>query len=127
MAAITILGGAVSIVRLPPSAPIPAWLAGGPFTSITRTMTELSIICGEALVPAGAQVESGWRVFAVSGPLDFGLTGILSSIATPLAAAHVAIAAISTYDTDYILVREADVGRAEAALNGAGHHVTDAN
>ena len=124
MAVISLLPGAMSIVRLPPSAPLPSWLGSGPFTSVTRTDRELSIVCAEAMVPAGEQAVSGWRLLALSGPLDFALTGILSSIATPLAAAKVALFAISTYDTDHVLVREADVERAVDALRDAGHQVT---
>jgi hypothetical protein len=70
-------------------------------------------------------VEAGWRALAVQGPLDFGLTGILAALAAPLAAARISIFAVSTYDTDYVLVRDRDLERAVLALREAGHSVSD--
>jgi hypothetical protein len=86
------------------------------FLSITRTADELSIVCPESLVPAGAKVERGWRALKVQGPLDFSLTGIIAALTAPLAAAKISVFAVATFDTDYILVREADLERAIAAL-----------
>ena len=81
-------------------------------------------MCPAADAPAGATVERGWRALGVLGPLDFGLTGILASIAAPLAAAGVSIFAISTYDTDYVLVRETALATAVDALRAAGHELS---
>jgi hypothetical protein len=91
--------------------------------SITRTREELSIVCAEAAVPMGTKAERGFRLLRLQGTLDFSLTGILASIAVPLAAAKVSIFAISTYDTDYILVPGTKLEAAVEALRIAGHTV----
>ena len=103
-------------------APEWAWNSGG-FSSITHTADELSVVCAESAVPQGVQCERGWRAFKIEGPLDFALVGILASVAVPLAEAGVSIFAISTYETDYIMVKEKDVESAVRALVGAGHRV----
>jgi hypothetical protein len=121
--ALAVLEGRLAIARLPATAPIPAWMAAGPIVSATRTASELSVICADESVPTEAQAVRGWRVLAVAGPVDFGLTGILSAIATPLAEAKVSIFSLSTHDTDYVLVRDEDLDRAVAALRAAGHRV----
>jgi hypothetical protein len=102
---------------------VPGWAGGGPFSSVTRTSQELSIVCREGAVPEGITCEGGWRIFQVEGPLDFALTGVLASIAGPLAEAGVSLFALSTFDTDYVMVRESDVERAARALRAAGHRV----
>jgi hypothetical protein len=83
----------------------------------------LSIICPVALVPEGAVVELGWRLFTVRGPLEFTLTGIIAAISSELAAAGVALFSLSTFDTDHVLVRSGEFGRAVAALRASGHEV----
>ena len=93
--------------------------------SITRSASELSIVCGSEQVPADVLAQRGYRGLAVRGPLDFSLVGIMASLAGALAAASVSIFVVSTYDTDYLFVRDADFGRAAAALRGAGHTVAD--
>lgn len=108
-----LLPGNFSVCRLPAGAPLPR-----DFFSVTRTGEELSVVCLEGKEPVGARVETGWRCFRVAGTLDFALTGILSSIAAPLATAGVSIFAVSTFDTDYVLVR--DLPGARAALLAAG-------
>jgi hypothetical protein len=117
------LAGDFSIVRLPAGSAVPPWAAGGPFVSITATDEELSIVCGSGTVPREAQGEHGWKALKVAGPLDFSLTGILAAIAAPLAAAEVSIFAVSTFDTDYVLVREGQLGTAVAVLREAGMEV----
>jgi hypothetical protein len=87
-----------------------------PFLSITRTADELSIVCEESLAPAGAKVQPGWRAFKVEGPLDFSLTGIMATLAAPLATAKISLFAVATFDTDYLLVSERDLEAAIAAL-----------
>ncbi|MBS1854339.1 MAG: ACT domain-containing protein [Acidobacteria bacterium] len=113
----------LAICRLPPSAAIPPWAAGGAFLSITRTADELSVVCAESAAPGDARCERGWRALKVEGPLDFALTGILASIAVPLADARVGIFAVSTFDTDYVLVKEDSLAEALRALTAAGHTV----
>ena len=102
--------------------PLPEW-ATTAFSSVTRTASELSIVCPEERVPPELPAERGRRAFVVRGPLDFSLTGVLASIASPLAAAGVSIFALSTYDTDYVLVREGQLEAAVALLAAAGHDV----
>ena len=112
-----------AICRLGPEEAAPAWATGGAFLSLTRTPAELSIVCIQGSVPEGVRCERGWRCLGVEGALDFSLTGILASLADPLAAAGVSIFAVSTFDTDYLLLREADLERGVDALRHAGHQV----
>jgi hypothetical protein len=95
------------------------------FHSITRTAQELSIVCSESTVPKEVRSEAGFRALRVAGPLDFQLVGILLSLAQPLAEAGVSIFTLSTFDTDYVFVREEHLERARAALAAAGHDVVD--
>lgn len=120
---LTLIEGRFAVCRLAPDAARPAWAAQG-FSSVTRTSDELSVVCAEDAVPPGVQREPGWRILQVAGPLEFGLTGILLSVARPLAEAGVSIFAISTFDTDYVMVRESSVEKAIGALEAAGHRVT---
>lgn len=122
MSTLSLLPGRFAVCRLAAGNPAPAW-ATGPFVSITRTAVELSIVCAEECVPAGTKCETGWRVFEVAGPLEFSLTGVLAAIAAPLTAAGVSIFAVSTFDTDYVLVKGTDLARAADALRIAGHSV----
>jgi hypothetical protein len=121
--ALTLLPYRLAICRLAPGAAIPAWATAGPFFSITRTPDELSIICEPTAVPAGVRHESGCRAFKVAGPLDFALTGVLTSIAKALAEAGISIFALSTFDTDYVLMKNERVEDAVRALEAAGHQV----
>ncbi len=105
--------------RLDPEDPIPTW-AQGTLLSITRTPRELSILCAESAVPPGVQAEIGFRALELEGPLDFSAVGILASLAAPLAEANISILAISTFDTDVVLVRECDLERAVAVLGAVG-------
>lgn len=116
----------LAICRLAPDAPLPSWAANGSFVSITRTAAELSIVCGQQRVPETVQAERDWCCLAVAGPLDFALTGVLVALALPLAQSGISIFALSTYDTDYLLVRAHDLDRALAALRAAGHQVQTA-
>jgi uncharacterized protein len=115
------LDARLAISRLGADDAIPEWSTRGSFFSVTRTSDELSVVCEETLVPADAKTERGWSAIRVAGTLDFGLTGILSSLVAPLAARRISVFAISTFDTDYLLVRDRE-GALEA-LRGAGHSV----
>jgi len=117
---LSILPESFSICQLPAGAPIPAWALSGSFFSITRTRDELSLVCPAAAVPNGVQAESGWRGLKVEGPLDFALVGILARLAGALARAGVSLFAISTYETDYILVKAEQLSKAVKALSEAG-------
>jgi hypothetical protein len=110
----------LAVCRLGPHDAPPAWAASGPLQALVRTGDELSIVCAERAVPEGVRAERGFRALRVVGTLDFALTGILAAIAAPLAREGVSIFAVSTFDTDYVLVREADLARARRALEADG-------
>jgi len=97
----------------------------GAFYSVTRVGEVRSVVCRESVVPAGTRAEGPWRALEVEGPLDFALTGVLASLAQTLADAGISIFAISTFDTDYILVKAESLPRAVDALRRAGHDVED--
>lgn len=111
----------LTVSRLEPGAAIPDWATTGSLWNIAQTGTELSIVSAAAATPADVRAERGWRVLELEGPIPFGLTGILSSVLSPLAAAQIGIFAFSTFDTDFILVRNEDIEEALAALRQAGH------
>lgn len=98
----------------------------GALSSVTRTDGELSVVCDEEAVPEGVRAEPGWRALRVDGPLDFGLTGVLAGLASPLAEAGVALFSLSTFDTDYLLVKAGTLYEAVQVLGEAGHEVRDA-
>jgi hypothetical protein len=113
--------GSYAICRWGPEDPLPPWVMQGEFFSVTRTPAELSAVCDVAVVPTGVKAEGPWLVLAVRGPLDFNITGVLAALAAPLATAGISIFAVSTYDTDYVLVRDHELDRAVRALREAGH------
>ncbi len=106
MLKLSVMPDRFAICRLDSSADMASLDIQGDFFSITKTKEELSIVCLESQAPSNVQAEKGWRGLKVEGPLDFSLTGILASLSQPLAKAKISIFAISTYDTDYILVKE---------------------
>jgi len=112
-----------AVVRCDPDAPVPDWVSGGHFWSVTRSDSELSVVCREDDVPAEASAERGWCALELAGPLDFSLTGVVSALVSPLADAAVPIFVLSTFETDYLLVRELDLPRSVDALRAAGHEV----
>jgi hypothetical protein len=113
----------LAVCRMSPSSPIPDWATRGIFFSVSRTPDELSIVCDQSDAPDDVRSERNWRCLKVVGPLDFTLTGILASLATPLAQASISIFAISTFDTDYLLVQADVFERAVEILIQAGHEV----
>ena len=115
----------VAVCRLPADAPEPEWARPGSFRAVVQTLTELSVVCEERFVPPEVKAERGWRILMVEGPLDFALIGVLASLTQPLAAARVSVFAISTFDTDYLLVKEHDLVRAKESLALAGHLVEE--
>jgi uncharacterized protein len=110
-----------AVVRLQPGAELPDWVDKGPFRSVTRTDHEVSVVCRDHDVPEGESVDRGWTVLEVTGPLDFTLTGVISSLVGPLAEVEIPIFLISTFESDYVLVRSSDLARAADALEDAGH------
>jgi len=121
---LVVLEDELAVARLGATDPIPAWAAQGSISSVTRTADELSVVCAAAAIPPHATAERGWRCLRVAGRLDFSLTGVLASIVDPLAASEVSVFAISTYDTDYVLVREQCLTKAIECLGAVGHEVT---
>lgn len=99
-----VLPGDYTVSKLPPKSAVPDWVASGSFYFIGHTPHELSIVCETGVVPQDMLAERGWRVLELQGPFPFSLTGVLSSFLRPLADAGVPIFALSTFDTDYVLV-----------------------
>ena len=110
-----------AIVRLPAEAELPAWLGHGGLVSVTRTRDELSIICLESDLPADLDAERNLRCIRVEGTIEMTEVGVLESMAAPLAEAGVPILALSTFDTDHLLVRSERMVAAREALERAGH------
>ena len=119
-----LLTGTFAVARLDPAAEVPAWARGGPFVSLTRTDQELSIDCAEAAVPPEVQAQRGFGCLRVAGPLAFDVVGVLASLTAPLAQAGISLFTVSTYDTDYLLLRDVDLDLSLAALTKAGHTIT---
>ena len=118
-----LIDGNFAVCRLAPDS---VWSLPGAsgFVSVTRTPHELSVVCEESLVPAETtDVERGWRMFRVVGPIAFDVVGVLASLTAPLAAANISIFAQSTFDTDYLLVKADKLDMAVAALTTAGFQV----
>lgn len=113
----------LAVGRLEPQDDLPPSVLASEWWCTTRTDDELSIVCTEAALPGNARGERGWRALKVRGPLPFDQVGIMAALSGCLAEAGVPIFAISTYDTDYLLIKESRVADAVQALDEAGHHV----
>ncbi len=120
---LAVLDNLYTVCRLAPEAKLPHWLPTTGLVSVTRTAEELSIVCPSDAVPGSVEAERDFQALKVEGPLDFSLTGILLAVAAPLAEAHISIFALSTYDTDYVLVRKYDLDKAVRVLQRAGHAI----
>jgi hypothetical protein len=118
-----ILSDQLAVCRLSSLTPDLFQQSSGEFQAIIRSPGELTLVCAEAAAPVGEIIERGWRALKVMGPLPFSMTGVLAALAQPLAQAGISIFAISTFDTDYILVKEIRLEEAVAALREAGHQV----
>jgi len=114
-----------AVCRLPADADVPPWAVAGRFFSITRTEDETSVVCPDVSVPEGVESEGGWQALKVQGPLDFSLTGVLASLAVPLAEAGIPVFALSTFETDYLLVKQDRLETAMRTLEKAGHGMED--
>ena len=123
---LVLLPGLYAVCRLNPEADIPGWVAGDGFVSCTKTRSETSIVCPQERVPDDVRSERDFRVLEVRGPLDFSLTGVLASMVGPLAEEGISVFAVSTFDTDYLLIREDVLARASEALVRRGHHIIPA-
>lgn len=116
-----LLAGSYAISRLEATASIPSWADGDGFVSIGRTEDELSVVCLEARVPEAVRSDGGWSAFKLEGPFAFSETGVLLSVIEPLSTRGIGIFAVSTFDTDYLLIKAGDADRARALLEAAGH------
>jgi hypothetical protein len=114
------LPGTFAVCRLPAHATIAIPPSRGTLFSLTRTDSETSMVCEERDAPPDARCEMGWSAFRLDGPIPFETTGVLASLSSSLAQADIGIFAISTYDTDVVLMKSSDVPRAEAALRATG-------
>ena len=117
---LVILPERLAVCRLPFDSPYPDWARASDLLALIQTRDELSVVCAERFVPPEVRAERNWRAFQVQGPLEFTLVGVLASIAAPLARAGISIFALSTFDTDYVLVKEEALERAVHALSQAG-------
>jgi uncharacterized protein len=117
------LPGAYTIVRLEADAVVPEWASKGEFASITRTADELSIVCLAGNLPRNVNTPEHWTCLKLEGPFPFSLTGVLLSFIEPLSTNEIPIFAVSTYDTDYVLIQEEYVDRALSILDAAGHQL----
>lgn len=118
--------GRYTVLRLPGDAPLPPGLldsSTADLVSVTRTSDELSVVCRTESAAPADQAEHGWRLLTVRGPMEFSLTGIIAAVSGALAAAGVPLFALSTFDTDHLLVKDDDLARAADALRDAGHEI----
>ena len=114
---LSILPRKIAVCRFDTNSKIPNWIYEQDFFSITKTTDELSIVCYEDIVPKNIKAEKDWVSFKVQGPLNFSLTGVLSSLAGPLADENISIFSISTFDTDYLLVKSENFIRSKNVLS----------
>jgi hypothetical protein len=122
---LSILPDLLAICRLAPEEDVPEWAMLGEFVSITHTSDELSIVCAQEDVPPDVKADRDWQALKVEGPLDLALTGVLASLADPLAEAQINLFVVSTFDTDYLLVKRYNLARACEVLRQAGFVVNE--
>jgi hypothetical protein len=122
---LSILTQTFAISRLDSGVSIPDWVFAGDWWSITRTDDEFSVVCPEAQVPADVISNRGWRCLKLAGPVDLALTGILASLLEPLARARISVFSVSTFDTDYLLVKAPSLEATVRVLSLAGHQILD--
>ncbi|MCB0333440.1 MAG: ACT domain-containing protein [Bdellovibrionales bacterium] len=117
--------GEYSVCRLAPTEEIPSWAIEGNFFTVSRTADELSIVCDSRQVPSTVKAEHGWNCLKVEGPLDFSLTGILASLVSPLGESGISIFALSTFDTDYLLIGKDNFSKAKEILTASSHTIIE--
>jgi hypothetical protein len=119
-----VLNGVFSIAQMPPGSLTPTWLKGNELFASISTPDEVSIVCDQSFVPENVIAEKGWKAIMIQGPLDFSLVGVMAELSQVLAVAGISIFALSTYNTDYVLVRENDLDSAVTALRRSGFTIT---
>ena len=117
------LSGPYVVVRLAPDEAVPSWATQGDFTSISRSADELSIVCPAGNLPHDIEAKLHWICLKLEGPFAFSLTGVLLAFIEPLSSKGIPIFAVSTFDTDYVLIQEEWIGAALNALRQAGHQL----
>jgi hypothetical protein len=118
-----VVPGSFAVCKLAAGSPVPPWAMAGDLFSVTRTPEEVSLVCRQEAVPEGVACERDWGCLRVAGSLPFTLVGVLASLTGPLAKAGVGVFVFSTFDTDYLLVKEAQMRQALHALRAAGHAI----
>jgi hypothetical protein len=121
--AFIVADGIFAVCRLEPDTPIPPWATTGDFFSITRTDDGLSVVCRQDAVPEAITCERGWRCLRVAGAMPLSVVGVLASLTAPLADVGISVFAISTFDTDYLLVKGEDLERTVDVLRWQGHTI----
>jgi hypothetical protein len=115
----------LAVCQLDPDNPFPNWAQGNNLLTFTRTTDELSIVCENALVPENITAERGWRALKVQGQLDFSQVGIISDLTKTLAEARISIFTISTFNTDYLLLKDHNLSQGLKALRKSGYTISD--
>jgi len=118
-----LLPNTFAIVRMAASDKTPRWATGGPLVSITRTESELSIVCREAVVPAGTHADRGWQCLRLEGPMPLTMVGVAAEFSSILAKVGISVFIVATFDTDYVLIKGDRIDAATKALKSAGHSV----
>ena len=123
--ALTVLEGEYAVIQIPASNSIPAWIQNASIWSVTKTLEEYSIVCPARAVvhPDHLKVEADWRCLKVHGPFDFDEVGIISGLTSILAEHEIGVFVISTYETDYLLVKNTNLKKALKALSEKGHRI----
>jgi hypothetical protein len=112
-----------AVCRFPIDTAVPSWTESGEFVSVTRTPDEISVVCEQSSVPGVVDAERDWRLLRIEGQIEFSKTGIISTIVQPLATAGISVFTIATFNTDYVLVKEAKLQAAVLVLKSVGFHV----
>ena len=120
---LTVTDGLYSISKLPPDAIIPQWALDSAFSSITKTGDELSVVASSECTPIDMDADTGWRALKIEGVLDFSLTGIIAGISSRLAEASISVFVISTYNTDYVLIKKENLDKAVHTLKENGYGI----
>jgi uncharacterized protein len=113
------------VCQLPAGTRVPEWALGGGFFCVAGTEDEVSVVCEERQVVEGVRAEKGWVGLRLEGPFPFTMTGVLTSFLQPLAEAGIPVFAVSTFDTDYVLIKREHLERAVKALGEAGHEIVE--
>jgi hypothetical protein len=120
-----VLSSNYGVCRFDPHTEVPSWAMQGDFFTVSKSQEELSIVCQASLIPADIKAEKEWRIFKIEGPFSFTQIGILNAVTSVLSENGISLFAVSTFDTDYIMVKCADLDRSIQALRKAEHQVDD--